>query len=294
MTTPIWTPYSSDSVWNTPLRDIPNKRIADNSEQLVTQLATNQWDAGNHIQRTSFFADDPYSHPIYFADEDDPEYKIVFNKAWGTTVQGQYMKIPKGAIPERGTDKHISVVQPDGWEYNVYKTTSISNGAIVGDFGGKTHINTGGILAEAKATAIGYGLAAGNITGQELALGPISHALFMISTNTNGERLNGSWGLGNASATMGSRYYPAMGQRFFLDMPAKEIRETYDDTPYIRRLMMCLHRYGAIVGDTGGGLFKGESRLPYDLGGNIAPLFKVKADGKFTVPIPWDRFHALA
>lgn len=275
-----WRPYADTSIWNTPVAD-RSFVIAEDSDALVAQLKADK-------QGQGFTADDQWSHPVYWAKDTDPAKTINLIQAWGQTTQGMSCRIPSYALPERGSDHHLAVIQPDGWEYDFWKVAGpINPNTITAEFGGRTRID--GDALGAKATALGHGLAAGNITGEELAVGEIRHALFMVSAHSNGKQMNGAWSKGSVAPGP----YPAMGQRFQYLASDEELNRG-DWQSVVKRAMRV---YGLIHADTGGGWLKGESPLPYTTVGKPAPLQEfgkqLGVGNSFRLELDWTRMRAL-
>ena len=280
----LWRPYADTSIFNTPLP--PQVIIDPNSAALCAQVKA---DNPSPILKAA----DPWSHPVYWAKDTDPLHTIYLREPWGTSTQGLLVRIPADAKPEgefvNGADGHIAIIQPDGWEYDFWSDgykgvwTVIEPLKITASWGGRTMIDGDGLGA--KATAAGYGLAAGNIRGEELAAGWIDHALFMVSRHTNGLKLNGATGKGSVQAGP----YPACGQRFYLAYTEAELA-ALPPSPNTT-IVKALARYGAYVGDTGGAFVKPESPLPYTTIGLPAPLAQF---GNIALTLDWSRLRAVA
>lgn len=276
-----WRPYAATSLFNTPLS---NPTVATNSATLVSQLHADNTNPG-------FSGNDDYSHPIYFATTTNPVYTInIINTDWGPSSDGMSFRMPTTAVPERGSDGHLCVINADGWEYDFWQASiNQSTHVVTASFGGRCRIDgEGNDPGHGLGTALSYGLPAGNITGEELAAGNIRHALFLISRHTNGDRTNGAWTQGST----GGGNYPAMGQRFYYAITDAQIAALAASN-WVKAVFTAMAHYGMIVGDTGGGFFKGESPLPYTTVGQTPPLNAVSTSF-FTLPIDWSKMRAIA
>ena len=79
--------------------------------------------------------------------------------------------IPAGARPAGGSDGHMTVVTPEGWEYDFWqaKAPPAGGGTLTFAWGKRTRID--GIGHRRRRTASGFGILAGMIRAPELAAG---------------------------------------------------------------------------------------------------------------------------
>ena len=157
----------------------------------------------------------------------------------------------------------MSVVDQDaGWEYGFWETEprSTSGGTLWIGHGGRTRIGTpdamgiGTSSVPNAVTAAHFGLSAGVIRPEELAAGEIDHALFMAVKCTNGKFV---WpargpGVGRTCESMGlpNENAPALGQHFYLDMTASQIKALAVPA-WKKTILRAMAEYGMFVGDTG-------------------------------------------
>jgi hypothetical protein len=178
--------------------------------------------------------------------------------------------IPDDAKPAAGGDGHMTVVEPDGWEYDFWQVQSKpqGGGTLTFNGGGRTRVDGNGLGS--FGTAAGFGNLAGMIRAQELAAGHIDHALFIVVKCTS---IGTSYGYGvhqGASSANGSYVYPAThgastcsstdpnlppaGARFQLAMSDAQIA-ALSVPQWQKTILTALAHYGGYVGDTGGSGF---------------------------------------
>lgn len=177
------------------------------------------------------------------------------------------IRIPDRARPAAGGDHHLTVVEPEGWEYDFWNVTSKPAGGGLLKYGGGGRTRIDGYGLASGATAAGFGNLAGIIREQELAAGRINHALFLVvkctARNTAfgyGERLMGSAGYVYPATHSGSgcptdsTALPPMGAHFALAMSDAQIAALA--VPWWKKVILtALAHYGGYVGDTGGSGF---------------------------------------
>ena len=198
-----------------------------------------------------------FYHPFYFSRPGDPVYTIRSSEPWHCDIDGERVRIPRGARPAQGSDRHMAVIDQDaGLEYDMWHVQR----ARLPAGGGTIRVGCGGVgsFDDASdpitgATAAGWGLLAGVIRSDELAAGEIDHALFATVACSSGRAVApASRASGGAECAERHRDAPSIGQRLWLDMSESEIDEL--DAPAWRKAVLrALARYGAYVGDTGGG-----------------------------------------
>lgn len=278
-----WRPYSAKSPFN---QRIPKKvRVHARSREYVNQIL--QWSLPSSIVGGVAGTSSDYAHPTYWAQPSDPLYTLQPSSNWGdVSIRGQRIRIPSGARPALGGDGHMTIVQPDGWEYDFWRAREPSGSVLNYTAGSRIRVNGSGLRA--GATASDFGNLAGIIRAPELAAGKINHALFLVIRCTSSTTSYG-WGAakrgnsGNDSAFV----YPAtgggsscggndglpMGARLQLAISEKKIKSLRLPV-WKRGVLLALKRYGAYVGDTGGpgvGVMI-ESSLTYTAFGRADPL----------------------
>lgn len=280
-----WRPYSAKSPFN---KKIPAKvGVHSRSRQYVNQML--QWGTPAPLVGGDAGTSWDYGHPTYWAQPTDPIYRLQPSTNWNPSISGHRIRIPTGARAALGSDGHMTVVQPDGWEYDFWRAGPVTGNGGVFRYtsGARIRINGSGLTApRSGATAANFGNLAGIIRAPELAAGKINHALFMVIRCTAADT---SFGFGTRRGGGGSAFvYPAthggnacgpsvisppMGARVQLVMSEKEIR-SLGIPAWKRAILRALRRYGAYIGDTGGpgvGLMI-ESSATYTSFGRPDPL----------------------
>lgn len=198
----------------------------------------------------------------------------------------------------------MTVVQPDGWEYDFWRVGTKPRGGGTMTFagGGRTRIDGSGL--NSGATAANFGNLAGVIRAQELAAGSINHALFIVLKCT---ARGTAFGYGTGTTNNGSMVYPAahggsacstdssdlppIGARFQLAMTDAQIAALPVPT-WKKTILTALARYGGYVGDTGGPGFalQFESGATYTSFGQIDQLVTFAKQN--SVPV-WNGTHVF-
>lgn len=281
-----WRPYSADSPFNVPIS--AHVRVHPRSRAIVERILS--WGVPARLVAGTSDTGDDYGHPTYYARSSDPVYRLRPTMQWGRSpIRGVRIHVPAAARPAGGSDGHMTVVQPNGWEYDFWRASSKppSGGTLRFGWGGRVRIDGSGTGGE--ATASGFGNLAGIVRAPELAAGRIDHALFVVVRCTSGD---GSFHFGvrrphdrNQSAFVypathgGSRCpasergAPPMGARLQLAMSGAEI-DALGLPEWKRAILHALARYGGYVGDTGGPGFaiQLESGSTYTAFGYADPL----------------------
>lgn len=279
-----WRPYAASSPFN---RTIGNAPVHSNSDAIVKEVLS--WGLPGNVIAGSSGSTLDFAHPTYYAQPTDPIYTL---RATGTKnyLEGMKIRIPSEAQPALGDDGHMTVVQPDGWEYDFWRVQDkpAGGGTLTFSIGGRTRIDGDGI--DSKATASNFGNLAGVIRAQELAAGKINHALFIVVRCTSSTSGFGYNTTPAPSSSQGAWVYPAshggarcsaadeagappMGARFQLDMTETQIN-ALSVPAWKKTILKALATYGGYVGDTGGSgfAFQFESGATYTSFGHTDPL----------------------
>jgi streptogramin lyase len=274
---PEWRPYASTSPWNT---STAGAEVVANSAAYVSQSLSYGPGVGGLLSGSE---SNDWAHPTYWAQPGDP----ITELQGPGEIGGARIPVPSYARPAGGGDKHMGIVTPDGWEYDMWEASAPSNGVVTFQVGGKTRIDGSGLGPD--ATAAGFANLAGIIRGPELIAGKINHALFIVLKCVSAEG-DTSFGYGTTSNGTGSAYvYPAshgasscpsgtpntlpVGARFKLEMSDSEIA-ALSVPGWKKTILTALAHYGGYVGDTGGpGFgFEFESGASYTALGLPDPL----------------------
>ena len=281
-----WRPYSDQSPFN---RRVPSRpRVHHDSAAIVARLTS--WGPPQNLLAGHSGTDDDYFHPLYWAQPNDPVFRIRCVRFGRCPIEGHRIRIPDAASAAAGSDGHMAVLnERTGWEYDFWQVRSkpAGGGDLVVSHGGRTRLRGSGLGS--NATAAWFGLAAGVIRPAELTAGRIGHALFMhvrcsAGTSVRPARRGAtaapcrSFGLDNAGA-------PPLGARFWLDLSFKEIA-ALRIPQWKKTILAAMHRYGMLVGDTAGGNgswgIQGESGASYTSFGRFDPWADVAEE--FDVP----------
>jgi hypothetical protein len=256
-----WRPYDASSPFNTIARgSTVHPDSAAYAEEALSWGAPAPLIAGN-AESTS-----DWSHPAFYARSSDPLYTLQATAPWGTNaLDGMKIRVPADARPAGGGDGHLTIVTPDGWEYDLWQANAPLPGTkrVTFTWGGRTRVDGNGLGS--GATAAGFGSLAGMIREPELAAGHINHALFItLKCAAKGT----AFGYGTRATSYGSSYvYPAthggsvcpaedpnplpMGAHLQLAMSDAQI-QALPVPAWRKTILEALAQYGGYVGDTGG------------------------------------------
>jgi hypothetical protein len=209
-----------------------------------------------------------YGRPAYRAARGDPVFVLrCAGRYCPMPIEGHRIRAPAGARPAGGSDGHMAIVQPDGWEYDLYDVrTPIEQrrGAIVTNGGGRTRVAGRGTGVRGGTTAAKFGLLGGLVRAQELAAGEIDHALVFVSHCVAERVVPPAAGRARTCASIGepTRNAPPTGARLQLALTRGEI-DALDVPPWKKAIVRALARYGMYLVDTGGGFLVQESGSTY-------------------------------
>jgi hypothetical protein len=256
-----WRPYSARSPFNQPIP--AGTRTAGGSEAMIRQILS--WSRPAPL--TAGVAGTPYDwgHPTYYAKPGDPLYTLRPTARWGANpLAGLRIPIPAAARAAGGGDAHMTLVTPDGWEYDFWRVQAKPSGGGTLRFawGGRVRIDGDGL--DGGGTASRFGNLAGMIRAPELAAGRIDHALFLTTRCTSSDT---TFGHGVRRRSADSAYvYPAvsggsscahgtavppMGARLQLTMTDAQIA-ALGAPAWKTAILVALAHYGGFIGDTGG------------------------------------------
>jgi hypothetical protein len=257
-----WIPYAGSSPFNQPIGRAP---VHPNSAQLVAEAL--QWGPPAAITAGTAGTPYDYGHPVYYAQPSDPQYVLHATEPWGRNrLTGMRIPVPAGARPAGGSDGHMTIVTPDGWEYDLWRAQPPApDGALLFAWGSRVKIDGSGLGGD--ATAAHFAGLAGVIRPEELAAGQIGHALFIVLRCTGagpgfgyGERQGRGRGVGGyvypaaagaSDCGESNPSLPPLGARFRLAMSSAQIA-ALGAPRWKLAILKALARYGGYVGDTGG------------------------------------------
>ena len=272
-----WRPYASTSPFN---RWVFPSAVHPRSAAITKKVLS--WGAPGNLMTIGLGPTNDYGHPTYYAQPADPLYTLK-SSGYSPAVNGMKIRIPSAARAAGGADAHLTVVEPDGWEYDFWQVTSkpAGGGTMTFSLGGRTRIDGNGLLSNANAAR--FGNLAGPIRAQELSAGAIHHALFIVlhcassaTTFGYGTKLDASKSAyvypaaagGTRCSSTDNADAPPLGARFQLNMTDAQI-DALGMPAWKRGILIALAHYGGYVGDTGGpgfGLLLESSAMYTSLG----------------------------
>jgi hypothetical protein len=238
--------------------------VASNSAAIVQKVLS--WSLpGNQASGEAETSED-WGHPTYFSQPSDATYTLHATESWGSnSLNGIRIPVPSYARPAGGEDGHMTIVTPEGWEYDLWRAQAppAGGGTLSFAWGGRTRIDGSGLGS--GGTASGFGNLAGMIRAPELASGKIDHALFITIKCASA---NTSFGYDTVAGTETSSYvYPAtsggstcpagetnappLGAHFMLAMSDAQI-QALAVPAWKKAILTALAHYGGYAGDTGG------------------------------------------
>lgn len=246
-------PYGPTSIWNRPMSEQTNPRLLAGSAAMVSTA-----EQGDDRQVWVPAAGSGYDegHPVYVATAGDPLVNVHCTTYCSRAYPAQ-VRIPAKARPADGGDGHITVVQPDGSEFDTWATTrpagdwkpgdmlTAMNAVTCGNFSSGS-----GFLGTDGASTVGDAcLAGGLVRATEIKAGAINHALFATVD----------------CATTAYYVYPANqpfddqcsgpgthvpnGAHVWLDLDDAQIA-ALPAQGWEKTILRALHHYGAYVGDS--------------------------------------------
>jgi hypothetical protein len=250
-----WRPYSPNSPFN---RLLPaNPRLHRDSSAIVDRLVSDLGpDGPQELVAGNSGTDDDWEIPTYYAQPGDPIFSLDCRRYCQDVLEGTRIPIPDAARPAGGGDGHMTVVQPDGWEYDFWKVASKprGGGTIVFDGGGRGRVEGSGLRFGTSAAL--FGNLAGMIRAQELEAGLIDHALVMAVTCSFGGNVYPAEGGGGSECSdrvdSKGRPAPTMGMRFQLDYSDAAI-DALGVPAWKKTILRTMARYGIFMDDTGTG-----------------------------------------
>ena len=234
-----WRPYSDASPFN--VRVPPNPTLNPRSAQIVQRLVG----FGPPTPERAGIADggDDFGKPVYFAQPSDPV--VTLNGSGSSPIDGERIHVPAGARPASGGDAHMTIVQANGWEYDLYRAQEPSGGVLNYSSGRKIRIDGDGL--NSAATASRFGNLAGKVTEPELRAGVINHALVMTVNCTSGSFV---WPAAKTDSRCSDPTdAPPMGAHFWLAMSDGQIN-ALPVPAWKKTILRAAAHYGAFVGDS--------------------------------------------
>jgi hypothetical protein len=255
-----WRPYAYTSPFNL---HATGAAVAPRSAAIVKKILS--WGTPGNLMTVGPDVTDDYGHPTYWAQPSDPLYTLS-STGYSPAINGMKIRIPSAARPAGSADAHMTVVEPDGWEYDFWAVASkpTGGGTMTFALGGRTRIDGSGLLS--NATAARFGNLAGVIRAQEVASGELHHALFLVAhcattATTFGygtKVVSGKSAFVYPAAAGGSTCSsadnadaPPLGARLQLNMTDAQIA-ALNAPAWKKAILVAFAHYGGYIGDTGG------------------------------------------
>lgn len=254
---PCWRPFSRLSPFN---RELPaNPRIAPGSGRMIERLVA--LSGGRGPAALDVYRGGQGGDPTYWSDAGDPTFVVHCTRPWGRCpLEGRRIHAPAGAMREwdpggaaADQDGHISIIdRADDRVYDLWqvrrKVLPRGGGRLLVSWGGVTSLSGKGIDGRGDATAARFSNIAGRLRAEELAVGRIEHALFIVIPCDAGKEVFPARA-GGAPCRDEHGALP-MGARLQLDYTDAEI-EALPVPIWKKALLRAMADYGMFVGDTG-------------------------------------------
>lgn len=249
-------PFGPSSPWNRRMTNTTNPRLLGNSDAMVSLAEQSGTDA--QLFTSEYGAGSDYSHPVVIASSSDPLVTPHCTVYCNPVYLTKPIRIPAQARPTSGSDHHLSVVQPDGTEIDMWL---VSRPAGSGDWTNGDTINYGGGnscgdfyggngFVSNAATVGGACLGAGVVRAAELVSGVIPHALFIVTACMDHSYVYPASQPGDYVCS-GSGPHVPNGAHVWLDLSDTAI-DGLAVKPWEKTILHALHQYGAFVGDSKG------------------------------------------
>jgi hypothetical protein len=284
-------PYGSNAIWNRPMTNQNAPLLLPDSAAIVGQAEANN--DGRAVSLIGWGAGWDEGHPVYIASKNDPVVKVQCTQYCDAAYPSQ-IHIPADARPGDGGDGHITVVQPDGSEFDTWASKQPGSDWRAGDMissrtavsCGNFYSGTGFLNRDSAATVGGACLAGGLIRAAELEAGQINHALFTaVDCMTRSYYVYPARQPCDTQCTGRGPHLPN-GAHLWLDLNDAQVN-ALPVTRWEMTILRALHHYGAYVLDSGSGSDRAH--------GVFSPWFE--DDAQFTalgVPNPMVRFAQRA
>jgi hypothetical protein len=244
-------PYCANAAPNSRSPCPFNDRLPDKPADIYPEsrnVVESMFDSKNYVVLPGDFSlRGDYSHPVYVAENSDPEVRVTCRRFCG--VPSATFRIPERARPAGGGDGHIGVIEPDGTEWDMWQMTYTGPGTASASALARTSILGSGAVPKGGATS-GAALAAGLIRFDELERGVIQHALFATTSCVRPGALYPA----SSDALICKRDVedaPPTGARFQLTLSDAEI-DRLNARPWEKAILRAMHDYGVYIMDTNG------------------------------------------
>jgi hypothetical protein len=296
--------FGGGSVWN---RQLSGSAVLDASSAGVVGVLDAQVVASEQARKGVYINTTAWSVPVYTVPAGQPTVRVLLNKANASRnpLQAAWaaVPLPAGAVPAKGTDRHLVVWQPSTdklWEFWAFEWTAAGPAAQWGGAMANVSQSSGaydlsswpGANVLWGASASSLSIAGGLITLEDLEKGQINHALAMAVPNPRAGVFAAP-----AQRTDGWSTEPMSlpeGAHLRLD-PNLDLASLH-----LPRLTLMLaeaaQRYGIIVRDTASNLtFYAQDPTPTGTNpyAGANGFFEGKTPQQITAAFPWNHLQLL-
>ncbi len=306
--------FSETSIWNT---SVPTNAVLDpNSTAIMSALnrvvAHEEPNNGLNVNTTA------WSVPIYTVPANQPTVKVTLNKgprSSSNPLQSAWeaVPLPAGALPAKGTDKHLVVWQPSTntmWEFWGFENTPTGPTAQWGGAMQNASGNPGAYnpLAWPRlinnvaaweadvdnwgATASSLPVVGGLITLEDLEQGQINHALAIAVPNTR----VGVWASPAQRTDGTSTELSSLPEGAHLRLDPYLNLQALKLPHFVLMLAEAAQRYGIVVRDRAPNItFYAQDPTPTGVNPYIGPTgyFEGKCACKLLTSFPWNHLQLL-
>lgn len=310
--TPSTQLFSLDSFWNKKLTSATP--IHTNSPGLVAELIRQGKPAVPPVPPI-YYAPNintiKYSTPLYIVGNSTPRVPVNIVEDGGKELsytnlwkQSRAVPVPVGAIPDVGTDGHITLWDQDNDKLYEYFKLRLDNGVWKARWGGIIEnvsksdgvvpmtINENGGKEYQGASATSLPVIGGTMLLKEFEAGVFNHALAFSIVQGPNKWVPPALRTDNGASYTGPNAIPA-GTRFRFP---EDIVIKPEWVRAVRYMVAAIRDYGMVLRDTSGSVsFYAENTTPSGQGDLIKPFFDGKPMWDFMVKqFPWAQLQALA
>ena len=244
--------FNDSSPWNRRLpADAP---VHASSAQILSNVKANNVNEGCVL--LSGTGSNEWGTPIYWADGDDPTYRIVQTRYY-LPPEFASLRIPRGAKPMAADDREMTVYDLErgyvAWLYEAVHDATTDTWTASG--GSIAYLGSNGVVGklpgsdEPRNTGSHRGLNGAVVAARydEVQAGVIEHALRIGVRGASTQHL---WPMSGSDGRSTDPYAPKQGARFRIK-PGVDLSR-YGLDPKALVLARALQQYGAIVGDSTG------------------------------------------
>lgn len=244
--------HTFNGYWTTRIPSRPP--LSPNTALIAARFAADQARGSNPLSIAAgpVFNSYCWEHPVYWAKATDPIRTYRMSQGgWTPPIHGYRAHCPVDARPAKGSDGHLTLIQPDGTICDSWVTDLSTPGDIRASWADFATWDGHG-----TCTAGQFACAAGIVTPQELIRAyrhpkrdPIAHALFIVTLWHSGITGPTKREVQANQRMLKDPSVPRFGEHLYVDMTNRELKTK---PKHIRPLIRAMRDYGMYVGDTGG------------------------------------------